>query len=245
MNRPAAIVTGASRGIGADVARRLAAKGFDLTVSARGIDALDEIAASLRAEFGIDVTVVSADMSEPEQVVAIVAAHLAAFGRLDTMVLNAGMGLIGPLETFPVRRFEKMFAVNVRSAYLMLQQALPALRVAGATTAHGGKVIAVASMTGIVGVPNNSAYGATKAALISLCETLNSEESLAGVTATAVCPGYVATPMTEGLSDLVSQDDMLPSGDVAIAVTALTDLSRGTVIPSIVLARPSSTVWTA
>jgi short-subunit dehydrogenase len=245
MSRPAAIVTGASRGIGADVARRLAAKGFDLTISARGIEALETVATSLQDEFAITVRVVSADMSDPEEVAGIVGSHLAAFGRLDTLVLNAGMGLIGPLESFPVRRFEKMFAVNVRSAYIMLQHALPALRVAGGSTPRGGKVIAVASMTGIVGVPNNSAYGATKAALISLCETLNSEESLRGVTATAVCPGYVATPMTEGLSDTVSQDDMLPAEDVAVAVSALTELSRGTVVPTIVLARASTTVWTA
>lgn len=245
MSRPTAIVTGASRGIGAEVARRLAARGVDLTLTARGADALKDVADSIVADYGTAANIVSADMSETEEVAAIVSSHLAAYDRIDTVVLNAGMGMIGPLETFPVRRFEKMFAVNVRSAYVMLQQTLPALRQAGTSSKNGGKVIAVASMTGIVGVPNNSAYGATKAALITLCNTLNSEESTRGVTATAVCPGYVATPMTEGLAEVVPQADMLPPEDVARAIVSLTELSSATVIPTLTLARPSSTIWTA
>jgi short-subunit dehydrogenase len=100
-------------------------------------------------------------------------------------------------------------------------------------------------MTGIVGEPLNSAYGATKAALISLCETLTAEESLQGVAATAVCPGYVATAMTEGLSGAVPHDQMLPVEDVAEAVVALTRLSKRTVVPQLVLTRPGPHLWRA
>jgi NAD(P)-dependent dehydrogenase (short-subunit alcohol dehydrogenase family) len=74
---------------------------------------------------------------------------------------------------------------------------------------------------------------------------LNSEESAGGVTATAVCPGYVATAMTAGLADVVAHSDMLPLEDIASAVVSLTDLSRVTVVPHLVMARPGATTWTA
>lgn len=243
--RPAALVTGASRGIGAEIARRLAAAGHDLTISARGREALDALAAELSRENGVDVLVVPTDMSDEAAVRALADEHSRRFGRLDVLVLNAGMGDIGPFAEYPVRRFDKMFAINVRSAYILGQTLLELLRTAGRSTELGGKIIAVASLTGIVGEPLNSAYGATKAALISLCETITAEESQAGVVATAVCPGYVATDMTKGLEDSVSQASMLPPADVAEAVLGLTRLSRRTVVPTVVLTRPGPHLWRA
>ena len=240
----AALVTGASRGIGALVARRLAADGWDLTVCARSAEPLSALAAELSGEHGGTVVPVPADMSSEEDVVGAAETHRDAFGRLDLLVLNAGMGSIGPFGEFPARRFDKLFAVNVRSAYLLIQRALPLLR---KTAADGGgaKVVAVSSMTGLVGEPLNSAYGATKAALTSLCETLNTEESERGVTATAICPGYVATDMTAPLADQVAPELMLDPGDVAELVIALTRLSRSVVIPHIPMARPGAHLWRA
>jgi len=245
MTRRAAMVTGASRGIGAEIARMLAADGHDLTISARGRDALDALAAELTASHGVRVEVVGADMSSETDVRNIAAVHRAAHGRLDTLVLNAGMGAIGPLADYPVRRLDKMFAINVRSAYVLIQELLPLLETAGTQRPEGGRVLAIASMTGVAGEPLNSAYGATKAALISLCETLNTEHSLDGVTATAICPGYVATAMTEGLADSVPPETMLPVADVAAATVALTRLSRRTVVPRLVLTRPGPHLWRA
>jgi NAD(P)-dependent dehydrogenase (short-subunit alcohol dehydrogenase family) len=164
---------------------------------------------------------------------------------LDVLVLNAGMGDIGPIATYPLRRLDKLFTVNVRSAYLLLQELLPALLSAGERGPLGAKVIAVCSTTGLVGEPLNSAYGATKAALISLCETLCVEHSSEGLTATAVCPGYVATAMTEQLSEQVAQSDMLPVADVAEAVVSLTRLSSRTVVPQMALVRPGPHLWRA
>ncbi|MFE6509467.1 SDR family NAD(P)-dependent oxidoreductase [Nocardioides sp. NPDC057767] len=241
----AALITGASRGIGEEIARRLAAEGHDLTISARGRDSLDSLAKELHAQHGVRVEVATADMSSHDDVVALASTHLAAHDRLDVLVLNAGMGAIGAFADYPVHRLDKMFSVNVRSGYVLVQQLLPALLAAGSETERGGKVIAVASTTGLVGEPLNSAYGATKAALISLCETLDTEHSQDGVTATAVCPGYVATAMTEGLGDKVAQDDMIPPADVAEAVIGLTRLSSRTVVPRLVLARPGPHIWRA
>jgi short-subunit dehydrogenase len=243
--RPAALVTGASRGIGEEVARRLAAAGHDLTLSARGREALDLLAAELQTAYNVEVAVAPTDMSVADDVAALAATHREAHGRADVLVLNAGMGDIGPFADYPVRRLDKMFAVNVRSAYVLTQELLPLLRVAGERTRTGGKVIAVASTTGVVGEPLNAAYGATKAALISWCETVTTEESTNGVVATAVCPGYVRTAMTEHLPGEVAWDDMLPVEDVAEAVVSLTRYSSRTVVPRLVLTRPGPHLWRA
>jgi short-subunit dehydrogenase len=243
--RRVALVTGASRGIGLAVAERLAAAGFGLTVSARDAEALDLAARQLAGKHQVPVRAVPADMAAEDRVRALAESHREQFGRLDVLVLNAGMGSIGLFADYPVRRLDKLFAVNVRAPYVLAQELLPELREAGRDSFHGGRIVAVASTTGLVGEPRNAAYGATKAALISWCETVSTEESVQGVSATAVCPGYVATDMTKGLAGQVPLDQMLPVDDVAETVAALTRLSRQTVIPSVVLTRPGPHLWRA
>ncbi|WP_063001573.1 SDR family NAD(P)-dependent oxidoreductase [Nocardia mikamii] len=239
-----ALVTGASRGIGSLIAHRLATAGWNLTISARSAGPLEELAARLSNEEGCTVVPVAADMSNEEDLRRLAQAHSDAFGRLDALVLNAGMGAIGPLDVFPARRFDKLFMVNTRSAYILVQQTLALLRATAAL--HGAaRVIAVSSLTGVAGEPLNSAYGATKAALTSLCETLNTEESERGVLATAVCPGYVATDMTAPLADQVAPEFMIDPADVAEVVVSLTRLTGSVVIPKIAMTRPGPHLWRA
>ncbi|MGW5518805.1 SDR family NAD(P)-dependent oxidoreductase [Nocardia africana] len=248
MSRPSeahsALVTGASRGIGSLIARKLAAAGWNLTISARSYGPLEELAARLSNEEACTVLPVAADMSNEDDLHRLAQAHSDAFGRLDALVLNAGMGAIGAFEEFPGRRFDKLFTVNTRSAYILVQQTLPLLRM---TAAYRGaaRVIAVSSLTGIAGEPLNSAYGATKAALTSLCETLNTEESERGVLATAVCPGYVATDMTAPLAEQVAPNIMIDPADVAEVVVSLTRLTGSAVIPRIAMTRPGPHLWRA
>ncbi|MCW2584101.1 MAG: short-chain dehydrogenase [Klenkia sp.] len=239
-----ALVTGASRGIGAQIAVRLAAAGWDLVLSARSAGPLEQFATGLAATAAGSVRWSAADMAVEDDVVRLAEERLADGGRLDALVLNAGMGSIGPVADFPVRRFDKLYAVNVRSAFLLTQRLLPLLRTTA--TRHGtAKVIAVSSLTGVAAEPLNSAYGASKAALTSLCETLNTEESAGGVVATAVCPGYVATDMTAGLADQVAPESMIPAADVAEVVVALTRLSGAVVVPSVPMTRPGAHLWRA
>lgn len=237
-----ALVTGASRGIGREIARRLAADGWGLTVSARSEASLSEAADEFRASGAAGVNNVVSDMSLEENVVGLAAAHVEEFDRLDALILNAGMGSIGPFDEFPARRFDKLYAVNVRSAYVLIQRLLPMMR---ATAGHAGssRVIAVSSLTGLAAEPLNAAYGASKAALTSLCETLNTEESLGGVSATAICPGYVATDMTAPLTGSVPAESMIDSATVAEVAVSLTRLGRRAVVPVIPLSRPGSHVW--
>ncbi|ORM27743.1 SDR family oxidoreductase [Williamsia sp. 1135] len=242
--RKAALVTGASRGIGAEVATRFAEAGWDLTISARSREPLEQLAQLLGEKFGVRVTVAVADMADAEQLEALAAAHNEAFGRLDLLVLNAGMGQKGPIAELPVRRFDKLYQVNVRSAYVLLQALLPTLR-RTAELAGAAKVVAIASITGVHPEPELAAYGATKAALISLCETFNLEESDNGVSATTISPGYVNTDMSDWLKDKISPDEMITVGDVATMVEAVSRLSRYAVLPGVVLTRPGTNLGRA
>lgn len=238
-----ALVTGASRGIGAAIAERLARNGFDLTISARGREALDERARALR-EFGTRVEVATADMSDDQAILELADGHHEHFGRCDALVINAGMGQRGRIEDFPVRRLDRLYAVNVRAPFILLQKMLPLLRSSAAK--HGvAKVIALASSTGVYPEPGYTAYGSTKAALINMCETFNLEESENGVSATTIAPGYVDTDMTEWTKDAIPAAEMISANDIAVLAHAVTELSRYAVVPNVVAVRPGSNLHRA
>jgi 3-oxoacyl-[acyl-carrier protein] reductase len=242
--RRVALVTGASRGIGLAIARRLAAEGFDLTVSARSPDALEDVAAELRAAGG-RVEVVPADMSDEQQVGALAAAHEQAFNVLDVLVLCAGMGHLGAVSDFPVKRLDRTFAVNLRGPFSLTQRLLPSLRKAAELAPTGAKVIAIASLTGIAAEPGLGVYGASKAALISLCEAITIDEADHGVSATAIAPGFVATDMTEWVSGTIDPATMITAADIAELVVSVTRLSRWAAVPTIPVTRPGSHLWRA
>jgi NAD(P)-dependent dehydrogenase (short-subunit alcohol dehydrogenase family) len=237
-----ALVTGGSRGIGLAVARRLAAE-FDVTISARSGPALDAAAADLRSR-GTHVETVRADMAAEEDLLALAQRHLERFAALDVLVLCAGTGSAGELAGYPMRRFDKQFAVNVRAAFLLVQHLLPALRKSGASgDARGAKIIALASITGVVAEPDLAAYGASKAALISLCEAITVAECRHGLTATAISPGYVDTDMTAWVRDEIDPDMMIRPADIAEIAYCVTQLSRWSAVPNIVVTRPGAQLW--
>lgn len=239
-----ALVTGASRGIGAAIAERFAADGWGLTISSRGREALEQRAADLSELGASRVEVIPADMTDADAVAELAAGHAEAFGRCDALVINAGMGQKGAIADLPVRRFDRLYQVNVRAPYILLQSLLPTLR---ATAEANGvaKVIAVASITGVYPEPELSAYGSTKAALISLCETFNLEESLNGVSATTIAPGYVDTDMSDWLKEQVPGEEMITVGDVATIAHSVTALSRFAVLPNVILTRPGTNLHRA
>ncbi|MGC5259134.1 SDR family NAD(P)-dependent oxidoreductase [Gordonia sp. DT218] len=239
-----ALVTGASRGIGAAIAERFAADGWGLTISSRGREALEQRAAELSELGASRVEVIPADMTDADAVAELAAGHAEAFGRCDALVINAGMGQKGAIADLPVRRFDRLYQVNVRAPYILLQSLLPTLR---ATAEANGvaKVIAVASITGVYPEPELSAYGSTKAALISLCETFNLEESLNGVSATTIAPGYVDTDMSDWLKEQVPGEEMITVGDVATIAHSVTALSRFAVLPNVILTRPGTNLHRA
>jgi 3-oxoacyl-[acyl-carrier protein] reductase len=242
---PSAMITGATGGIGRAIAWRLTLAGYRLTLSGRDEAALGQLAGDLAAR-GAGPQLVAADMSSEDDIRALARSHADRFGSLDLLVLSAGTGTSGRIADYPMRRFDRQMTVNVRGPFALVQECLPALRqAAAARPAHGSRVAAIASMAGIASEPGLAAYGAAKAALISLCQSINAEESSAGVTATAIAPGYVDTEMSAWVHDRIDPAQMIPPADIAELVLALTQLSARSVVPLIAMSRAGETHWQA
>jgi NAD(P)-dependent dehydrogenase (short-subunit alcohol dehydrogenase family) len=236
MASKAALVTGASSGIGLAIARTLAEEGHALTISARRPQKLEEAAASLRDE-GFEVQAVAANMTEEDDVVAVFTAHRDAYGRLDVLVNNAGVGIGAPMEQIQTKHLDMQLAVNLRALILGTREGLPLLREAGAE--HGKALIVnTASIAGKSGQAWLSIYAATKAAVINFSQSTHRETGNAGIQCTALAPGFVDTPMTEFVKGQVPADDMIRPADLGEAVRFLLRTSPNCHVPEIVFTRP-------
>jgi NAD(P)-dependent dehydrogenase (short-subunit alcohol dehydrogenase family) len=221
-----ALVTGGSSGIGLAIARMLSEEGYALTVTARTVENVEAAAAELGA------LAVPADVSREEDCERIVAAHAERHGRLDVLVNSAGVGIVGRLEDMTAKRWDLQLGVNLRGLFLVTRAALPLLK------ASRGQVVNVASIAGTMPSPMLGAYGASKAAVISLTRTLNAELEQDGVRATALCPAFVDTPMA-AWSGLPPEELIRPE-DCAELVRALLRLSPHARVPEIVVERVGS-----
>jgi 3-hydroxybutyrate dehydrogenase len=150
-----------------------------------------------------------ADLTSIEANAAAVAAALAQFGRLDVIVANAGVQHVAPIDEFPVERWETIIALLLTSPFALARHAWPALRRSGA-----GRFIAIASVHGLVASPFKVAYVAAKHGVLGLVKTLALEGAGEGITATAVCPGYVRTPLVERQIADQARAHGLPEDDV-------------------------------
>lgn len=243
--RRSAIVTGASRGIGLGVATHLAATGWDLTLVARGADRLEQVRAQL-AGSGTRVQAVPADMAEEDAVAGVVERHREAFGALSALVLGAGVGSAAPLEGYPMRRYDKQLAVNTRAPFQLISLVLPLLRAgAAADPARGSRVVALTSVEALYPEAGLSAYGASKAALLALVQSVNVEEGRNGVTATAVSPAYVDTEMSDWVSDRIPKESMISVDDVVKVVELVLSVSARAALPHIVLNRAGASPFSA
>jgi 3-oxoacyl-[acyl-carrier protein] reductase len=241
-----ALITGASRGIGRGIALELAGQGYGLTVTSRSAEDLEALSTTLSDAGAGEVAHRAADMADRDGVAAIADLHRDTFGTMDTLILNAGVGTAAPLETTPAHRVDKSLHVNFTSPLLLVQHALPMLRAAAAAAPRRGtRVIALSSITGVHSETGLAVYGASKAALISLVETLNAEESGRGVMATAIAPAFVDTDMAAWTSDTVPVDTMITVADVVTVVRMLLDLGHTTSITKIVMSRSGTTGFAA
>ncbi|WP_137726589.1 SDR family NAD(P)-dependent oxidoreductase [Prescottella subtropica] len=241
-----ALVTGASRGIGLGIARRLATRGYALTITARDPDRLDTVSDELRSAGATDVITVATDLADPAAADTVTTAHRDRFGTMNALILNAGVGTAGAIADFPMHRFHKTIAVNLEAPFLLLQRSLPMLREGAAVNLDcGAKVVALSSITGAYAESNLAVYGATKAALISLVETFNAEESGNGVAATAIAPGYVDTDMSDWTKDRIPAESMLTVNDIVELADAVLRLSNRAVLSKLVLSRAGASAFTA
>jgi NAD(P)-dependent dehydrogenase (short-subunit alcohol dehydrogenase family) len=232
----AALITGASSGIGLAIARALGQDGYGITVSARRPEKLEEAAKQLRDE-GIEISSVPANMAKVEDIENLVKQHKDRFGRLDVLVNNAGVGIGGSIEGYETKKLDMQLDVNLRSVYLTTRDSIPMLKEAGAE--HGkALVVNTASIAGKAGQPWLAAYSATKAGVVGLSQAMHGELGKEGVQVTAFCPGFVATPMTDWVEGQVPKEEMIQPEDIAEAVRFLLRTSANCVVPEIQFIRP-------
>jgi NAD(P)-dependent dehydrogenase (short-subunit alcohol dehydrogenase family) len=232
----AAIVTGASSGIGLAIARMLGERGYGLTLAARRPDKLEAAAEGLRGE-GFDVQHVAGNLGDEEVVKQVVAAHRDTFGRLDVLINNAGVGIgaaVGEIET---KKLDIQLDTNVRSIVLFYREAVEMLRAAGAEHKNA-LVVNTASIAGKHGQAWLSVYAASKFAVVGFTQSMHRELAGDGIKSTALCPGFVDTPMTDFVKGQVEPDAMIRPEDIAIAVAALLDMSPACIVPEIQFVRP-------
>lgn len=235
-----ALITGGSSGIGLTIARALGGEGYALTLSARRADKLEQAAGSLRKE-GFDVNNIAANVANEEEIVALVANHQERYGRLDVLVNSAGIGIGGAIEGYDSKKLDIQLDVNLRAAYLVTREALPLLKKAGEETGKA-LIVNLSSIAGKEGQGWLAAYSAAKAGVIGLTQATQIEMASSGVQATAICPAFVDTAMTDWVKQHVKAEEMIRPEDVAQAVLLLLRTSPNCIIPEIVMKRPGQPI---
>jgi NAD(P)-dependent dehydrogenase (short-subunit alcohol dehydrogenase family) len=208
-----ALVTGASRGIGAAVARMLDARGVKLGLASRSGD-----------DLGLDAVAQPCDVRELDQLESIVAATVERFGRLDILVVNAGVGAYGPFLDLPLEHLDEMIDVNLKGTLYAVRAALPHLVESGRSD-----IVTIASEAGRRGLPYEATYCASKFGQVGFTRALDHELREHGVRCTNVCPGGVATDfaLEEGRGrSREALPGMMTAADVAEVVLFVLTRSR-------------------
>ena len=235
-----AVITGGSSGIGLAIARAVISEGMAVVIGAREPKRLTQAAADLAALSGTDsqhrganVLAVPTDVAKGDDVDRLVTQTMARFGRIDLLVNNAGTYREGDIDELTEAEWDEVQAVNLRGAFLCTKAVLPIMK-----RQRSGYVVNIASVAGKSGFGGASAYSASKFGLIGLTESTLEEGVGHHIRATAICPGYVATPMVAGAS--VPSSEMIPPEDIGRLVVGLLRLAPVTVIKEIVVQRSGS-----
>ena len=200
-----AVVTGGGRGIGAAVARALAAEGASVVVAARSRDQVDAVATELR-DAGHAAWAAVCDVTDPADVADLRERANEWMGGVDVLVNNAGIASSAPLKAITLDDWNRVFAVNATGTFLCTQAMVPAMVERG-----WGRVVNVASVAGKVGAPYIAAYATSKHAVVGFTRSVAAEVAAHGVTVNAVCPGYVETDMSVSTVErIVRKTDLSP-----------------------------------
>ena len=188
-----ALVTGSTSGIGLGIATRFAAEGANLVLNGFGNAAeIEALRAKLAAQHKVTVVYDGADMSKPETIAEMMRKAIDRFGAVDVLVNNAGIQHVAPVDEFPVDKWDAIIAINLSSAFHATRAALPAMK-----KKRWGRIVNIASAHALVASPFKSAYVAAKHGLAGFTKTVALEVAQQGITANAICPGYVRTPLVE------------------------------------------------
>lgn len=210
-----AIVSGGGSGIGAATARRFAAEGARVVVTGRRPELLDAVAAETGGR------ALAGDTSDTGHVAAAVDVACEAFGGLDIVVANAGVGFGGTAGAVDDERWERTLNVNVTGAFRLVRAALPALLERGR-----GSIVLISSVSGLVSGTDGAAYSASKAAMIGLARSIAVDYGPKGIRANALCPGWVVTPMGDDSMDALATERGISRGDAYRIATQHVPLRR-------------------
>ncbi len=207
LNGKSALITGSGRGIGREIARKLAAAGANIGVSDIDLETAEKTAIEIAAEYGVKTVALKANVAAEDEVKAMIKDFTVAFGQIDILVNNAGITKDGLIMRMKETDWDAVLNVNLKSAFLCSKAvARPMLK------QGGGRIINIASISGVIGLPGQANYSASKAGMIGLTKSLAKELAAKSVTVNAIAPGFIRTAMTDKLSDEVVKgyEDAIP-----------------------------------
>jgi len=197
--RRAAVVTGSTRGIGREIARELAAAGMNVVVnssSEKSLPAAEALAAEIAGQFGVEAVAVAANVADEAEANALIAAATDAFGRVDVLVNNAGITRDGLAARMGDEDFDAVIDINLKGTFHCCRAAAKVMM-----KQRWGRIINISSVVGVYGNAGQVNYAASKAGVIGMTKTLAKEFARRNITANAVAPGFIATDMTDALSE--------------------------------------------
>jgi len=194
-----AIVTGASGGLGVQMAKALANQGANIVVMARRKEMIDQVAAEIAAEYGVEAIGVKCDITDTANVDAAVDEVIAKFGRIDILINNAGTGAVAPAEDITDEQFMSEMNIDLFGTFKVARACAKKAMI----PAGYGRVINIASMYGLVGnkICGSAPYHAAKGGVVNLTRALAAEWGSKGITVNSICPGYFYTPLTQETLD--------------------------------------------
>ena len=226
-----ALITGASRGIGQNISYSLAEKGVHVIITARTESQLLEVKKNINSKGG-KAAAIPADLSEKEDILNLFDEVNKRFGKLEILINNAGIGLFGKLVDFPIEDFDKIMNVNLRAVYLCCQQALKIM-----IPARTGHIINISSVVGVKGYPNQTAYTASKHAVMGLTKSLAAEIQEYGICVSVILPGGVDTEFARQVRPDLDRSILIPPSDISNTVLYLLGLSGNAMVDEIYIRR--------
>ena len=188
-----ALVTGSTSGIGLGIAKTLAAQGANIVFNGFGdTKEIDALQVDVAREYGVRTAYHNADMSKAAEIAAMMQFAAEKFGGVDVLVNNAGIQHVANIEDFPVEKWDAIIAINLSSSFHTTRLALPSMK-----AKNWGRIINIASVHGLVGSAQKSAYVAAKHGIVGFTKVTALETAHTGVTCNAICPGWVLTPLVQ------------------------------------------------